>query len=315
MRALITGVLGFAGRHLARHLNEKGDEVFGLDLALQEEPCLEEIPARVFSCDITERSAVSEVIKQVRPEAIYHLAAVSSPPEARARPLVAWRVNFCGTINLYEAVRKSDLAPRILFIGSAAEYGLQLEGKPLTENSRLLPQGPYAQSKAAADLASLAYFNAYGLEIIRLRPFNHTGPGQSAKFVASDFARAIALAEADLGPKVVKVGSLAAKRDFLDVRDVVRAYYLAFEHGKAGEVYNIASGCAYSIREILDVLLGMSRVSLEVEVEEERLRPGEEAVLQGSAEKFAGLTNWRPQIPFDATLKDLLDWWRERINS
>jgi GDP-4-dehydro-6-deoxy-D-mannose reductase len=164
-------------------------------------------------------------------------------------------------------------------------------------------------------LASLAYFDAYGLDIIRLRPFNHTGPGQSEKFVASDFAKAVARAEAGLGPKEVRVGSLSAKRDFLDVRDVVRAYYLAFECGRAGEVYNIASGRAYSIKEILDVLLGMSEVALTVEVEEERLRSADEAVLLGSAEKFTKLTNWRPEIPLETTLKDLLAWWRKRINS
>jgi len=314
MRALITGILGFAGRFLARHLKQSGDEVFGLDLPLAE-GALPPIGARIFPCDISERSALAEIIKEVRPEAIYHLAAISSPPDAAAEPLTAWRVNFSGTINLYEAVRQSGFSPRILFIGSAAEYGSQKDEKCLTEDLALLPQGPYAQSKAAADLASLAYFKAYGLEIIRLRPFNHTGPGQSAKFVASDFARAIALAEAGLGPKVVKVGSLSAQRDFLDVRDVVRAYYLAVEYGKPGEVYNIASGRFWSVKEILDTLLGMSRVSLSIEVEQARLRPGEKAVLLGSSEKFSKLTGWRPEIPLEKTLKDLLDWWRERIKT
>ena len=313
MRAFITGILGFAGRFLARHLKKEGDEVFGIDLPFEESALPSEIPARIFPCDITERGALAEIIKDVRPKAIYHLAAISSPPDAAAQPLAAWRVNFSGTVNLYDAVRQNQISPRILFIGSAAEYSPQKEEKPLTEDLRLLPQGPYAQSKAAADLASLAYFKAYGLEIIRLRPFNHTGPGQSAKFVASNFARTIALAEAGLGPKVVKVGNLRVRRDFLDVRDVVRAYFLALEYGKPGEVYNIASGRAYSVKEILEHLLGMSQVSLSVEVEEGRLRSGEEAVLLGSAEKFRKLTGWRPEILFCKTLKDLLTWWRERI--
>ncbi|OPX17497.1 GDP-mannose 4,6-dehydratase, partial [candidate division WOR-3 bacterium 4484_100] len=216
--------------------------------------------------------------------------------------------------NLFESVRELKLDPKIHIAGSSEEYGLVYpEETPIKETNPLRPLSPYAVSKVAQDFLGYQYFKSYGLKIVRTRAFNHTGPRRGDVFVTSNFAKQIVEIEKGMRPPVIKVGNLNAVRDFLDVRDVVRAYALALEKGVPGEVYNIASGKGIKIKELLERLIKISGVDLKIETDPSRLRPSDVELLIGSPEKFQMATGWKPEIPFDKTLKDLLDFWRKRV--
>ena len=317
-RVLITGITGFAGSHLAEHFlaDRPGVEVFGTYRWRSRRENLEEIEGevRLLECDLSDMTAVRNALEVSRPDAIYHLAAQSFVPSSWVSPLQTLTDNISGQTNIFEAVRSLGLDPAIQIACSSEEYGLVLPNEvPIKETNPLRPLSPYAVSKVTQDFLAYQYFMSYGLRAVRTRGFNHTGPRRGEVFVTSNFAKQVATIEAGKAAPVIKVGNLDAVRDFTDVRDMVRGYVLATEKGKPGEVYNLASGKAITIRAMLDKLIAMARVEVKVETDPARLRPSDVEVLIGDYSKFHADTGWEPKIPFDQTLEDLLNYWRQRI--
>ncbi|MBI5748115.1 MAG: GDP-mannose 4,6-dehydratase [Nitrospinae bacterium] len=307
MRILITGITGFVGHHLSELFIKEGCDVSGT--AFSSKDLIFE-KARIFKCDIRDADNIKNIVSEVKPQQIYHLSAVSYPPDSLKNPKITYDINFYGTMNLLDAVRDSGLNSKILFVGSADEYGVISESTPAKEDFPLIPLSPYAVSKTAADLLSYSYVKRYGMNIVRVRPFNHTGPGQKSIYVCSDFARQIAEIESGVREPVVYTGNLDIQRDFTDVRDMVLAYKLAIEKGASGEAYNICSERSYSIRWILDTLLKFARLSVEIREDKTKLRSTDITTIRGDCSKFKASTGWKPVIQFEKTLRDLLDYWR-----
>ncbi len=300
MRALITGGLGFVGRHLADHLRAAGDEVVSLDR--HSDP----------SIDITDAEGTATAISDASPDAVYHLAGWADVGGSWKDPLTVLRVNGEGTLNVLEACRAAGVE-RVLAVASADVYGVVTEAElPLDEHAALRPTSPYAASKLAADALAQQAFLGHGLGVIRVRPFNHLGPGQAEQFVASALAARIARAERD-GADHIVVGNLEARRDFTDVRDIVRAYRLLVERGAPGEVYNVCSGRDLAIQDLADLLVGLASRPIELRPDPELMRPADLPVLRGDASKLAAATGWTPEIPIEQTVADLLDDMRTRI--
>ena len=317
-RVLITGITGFAGSHLAEHFlaDHPGVEVFGTYRWRSRRENIEAIEGRIrlLECDLSDMTAVRNALEVSRPDAIYHLAAQSFVPASWVSPLQTLTDNIAGQTNIFEAVRSLGLDPAIQIACSSEEYGLVLPNEvPIRETNPLRPLSPYAVSKVTQDFLAYQYFMSYGLRAVRTRGFNHTGPRRGEVFVTSNFAKQVATIEAGKADPVIKVGNLDAVRDFTDVRDMVRGYVLATEKGKPGEVYNLASGKAITIRAMLDKLIAMAKVEVKVETDPARLRPSDVEVLIGDYSKFHADTGWEPRIPFDQTLEDLLNYWRQRI--
>lgn len=317
LRCLITGITGFAGSHLAEYLLKRGDvEVFGIERWRSQKDNISHIENRIrlIECDIRDAGSVRKCIERVRPDWIFHLAAQSFVVTSWHAPAETLSTNIIGNLNLLEAVREVGIDPLIQIAGSSEEYGLVYEDElPVKETNPLRPLSPYAVSKVAQDLLGYQYHMSYGLRIIRTRAFNHTGPRRGAVFVCSDFARQAIEIEKKRRPPIVKVGNLDARRDFTDVRDIVRGYVLALEKGRPGEVYNICSGKAYRIREILEMILEITGVKVKIEEDPLRLRPSDVPVLLGDNTKFCKETGWSPEIPLRKSLEDLLDFWRKRL--
>ena len=316
MKCLITGITGFAGSHLAEYLLGRGDcEVHGILRWRARTEHIEAIRDRVHlhACDIRDQTAMHDVIRDVRPDRVYHLAAQSYVPMSWVAPAETLTTNILGQSNLFEAVRAVGCDTRIQLAGSSEEYGMVLpEEAPIKETNPLRPLSPYAVSKVAQDMLGYQYWMSWKVDCVRTRGFNHEGPRRGPVFVASDFAKQIADIEKGRKPPVLHVGNLEAKRDFTDVRDMVRGYWLALEKCEPGEVYNLCSGKAYSIQEVLDLLLGMTKQKIEVRQDRLRLRPSDVPVLLGDRTKFTKATGWEPAIPFEQTLRDMLDFWRAR---
>lgn len=317
-RALITGITGFAGSHLAEHLlaDRPELEVFGTCRWRSRRENIEAIEGKVrlLECDLSDMTAVRNALSASRPDMIFHLAAQSFVPSSWVSPLQTLTDNIAGQTNIFEAVRSLGLDPAIQIACSSEEYGLVLPHEvPIRETNPLRPLSPYAVSKVTQDFLAYQYFMSYGIRAVRTRGFNHTGPRRGEVFVTSNFAKQVATIEAGKAAPVIKVGNLDAVRDFTDVRDMVRGYVLAAEKGRPGEVYNLASGRAISIRAMLDKLIAMARVEVKVETDPDRLRPSDVGVLIGDSSKFHADTGWEPKIPFDQTLEDLLNYWRQRI--
>lgn len=315
-RALITGVSGFAGSHLAEYLLSRGDlEVFGTIRWRSKRDNIEGIQGlHLAECELKDSVSVERLLSDLRPDFVFHLAAQSFVPTSWNAPAETIANNIMGELNLFEAARRLKLKPRFQIACSSEEYGLVLPDEiPITENNPLRPLSPYGVSKVAQDLLGYQYFKSYDLPVIRTRTFNHTGPRRGHVFVTSDFSKQIAEIETERRPPVIRVGNLSARRDFTDVRDVVRAYWLAVSEGEPGEVYQVCSGKAYSISEVLDILLGKANRPIEVSVDSTRFRPSDVPILLGSYEKFNQRTGWRPEIPLPDTLQDLLDYWRVRV--
>jgi GDP-4-dehydro-6-deoxy-D-mannose reductase len=268
---------------------------------------------RLQHADLRDPQVVQALVAEVQPDYVFHLAAQSFVPTSFADPWDTLENNIRAQLNLLEAVWRSGREVRLLVIGSNEEYGApQPDELPQTEESPLRPHNPYAVSKIAQDFLGFQYHLAYGLPVVRVRPFNHTGPGQSPRFVIPAFASQIARIETGLQEPVVKVGNLEAARDFTDVRDIVRAYHLAVTQGRAGEVYNLASGQPRLVRGLLETLLSHAEVPIRVERDPARYRPVDVPVVYGSADKFHRLTGWKTEIPFEQTLRDVLEYWRQR---
>ena len=316
MKALITGISGFVGSHLAELLLGKGFEVHGTIRWRSKRDNIQHIEDKLqlHECDIKDASSVRNTINRSTPRYIFHLAAQSFVHTSWAAPAETILTNIQGQLNVLETMRDIGWPCRCLVVGSSEEYGKVREDElPITEDNALRPMSPYGVSKVAQDLLAYQYFQSFGTDLVRTRAFNHTGPRRGEVFVTSNFAKQIAEIEAGKREPVMLVGNLEAQRDFSDVRDVVRAYLLAMEKCESGEVYNICSGRSLKIREVLDMLLSISKVKVEIKQDPTRLRPSDVMVLRGSAEKFRKATGWVPEISFEQTLRDLLDFWRERL--
>jgi GDP-4-dehydro-6-deoxy-D-mannose reductase len=258
--------------------------------------------------------ALKELFAATRPDYVFHLAAQAFVPASWADPWSTLENNMRGQLNVLLAAIALGTEPRVLVVGSADEYGIVGAGElPIKETNPLRPNSPYAVSKVAQDMLGYQYYASHKLPVVRVRPFNHIGPGQSPAFVASDFAKQIAEAETGLREPVMQVGNLDARRDFSDVRDIVRAYYLAISQGEAGEVYNLGAERSYSIREVLKALLDLSTTPIKVEQDPTRLRPSDVPEIVSDCDKFRSLTGWQAEIPLEQSLSDILDWWRAQV--
>lgn len=317
-KVLITGITGFVGKHLAEHLlSQKSYEIVGTYRspsglttlgALQNLLALKQI-------DCNDAEAIEELILSEKPDAIYHLAAQASPAKSFTTPVETLTNNIVAEYSILEALKKHNLTQtRVLVISTGEIYGIVTPSDiPVDEEAPLRPASPYAVSKIAQDYLSLQYFLAYKLAIVRVRPFNHIGPGQRTGFVVADFAKQIAEIEKGNREPVLSVGNLAAKRDFTDVRDMVKAYELAITKGKSGDVYNIGSGKSQEIDHVLKTLLSFSKEKISVTEDPERFRPVDVPEIICDSSKFTKLTGWQTEIPFEKTLQDILDYWRKIV--
>ncbi|HEY1829068.1 MAG TPA: GDP-mannose 4,6-dehydratase [Acidimicrobiales bacterium] len=295
MRALITGGKGFVGHWLAAHLKDSGDEVAVIDI----------------ETDVADAAAVRRVMADVAPQAVYHLAAMTHVGESWEHPSEVLRVNVLGTAELLAAARALPEPSTVLVVSSAEVYGVVTpEQLPLTEDTDTAPATPYAASKLAAETVALQAFRGYGQRVIVVRPFNHIGPGQSPNFAVPALAKRIIEAKRT-GAGSLSVGTLATRRDFTDVRDVVVAYRLLIERGVPGTVYNVASGRDVSIAEVADQLLDLAGAQLKLVTDPDLVRPVDVPVLRGDASRLTGATGWQPSIPLATTLADVLTSWEE----
>jgi GDP-4-dehydro-6-deoxy-D-mannose reductase len=315
-RILVTGVTGFAGSHLVDYMLTRNDcEIFGIQRWRSRTENIEHFAAKIalIECDLRDASSTRDTLEKVRPDWIFHLAAQSFVPTSWSAPSESLTTNILGQVNLFEAVRRLGLKCRIQLACSSEEYGMVYPDEvPIKETNPLRPLSPYAVSKVAQDMLGYQYWMSWKVDSVRTRGFNHEGPRRGPVFVASDFAKQIADIEKGLKGPVLHVGNLEAKRDFTDVRDMVRAYWLALEKCEPGEVYNICSGQAWSIQKVLDHLLSLTKSKIEVKQDPARLRPSDVPILLGDNSKFVKVTGWQPTIPFDQTLSDMLEYWRSR---
>lgn len=311
-KVLITGIAGFVGSHLAQRLSSSF-EVWGIHIE-EGHPNLDGINGiNLIRCDLLDSGAVNEAIARIRPAAIVHLAAQSTPAFSFDNPAETLRTNIFSTLNIFEAAAKACPEAVILNIGSGDEYGDVREADlPLKEMAELRPLNPYSVSKVAADMLGFQYWKSKGLKVIRCRPFNHLGPRQAPHFVASEFAKQIAECEAGLKNKTLNVGNLESAKDFLDVRDVTAAYELLMEKGRHGEVYNICSGQAVKIRWMLDTLLSFSTERIEIVEDAGKMRPTDSLAICGDASKLRAL-GWEPRYDLSDGLKALLEFWRVKV--
>jgi len=314
VKNLITGVNGFAGSHLADYLLSRGEEVFGLCRTPGPHPNLRHLSLQVFPCDIRDAKGIRNILEKVAPGRIYHLAAQSFVPAAEKEADSVRAINLGGTVNLLEQVRALGLPARVLFVGSSEEYGPVEPGEsPIGESRPRRPATAYGEGKAAAEDVAERFAREDGLDVVRVRPFNHIGPRQDGRFVSSSFARQIAQIEAGAEP-VLRVGNLEARRDFTDVRDTVRAYGQLMEGAERGEVYNVCSGRPVKIRSLLDILLSLSPAAITVETDPGRYRPETPVDFFGDPSRLTKCTGWRPEIPLAQTLEDLLAFWRQKVS-
>lgn len=314
MRVLITGIGGFVGQHLARHLLETQPDIQLYGTVL-DKPSVR-LPSAVtqHALDLRDSTATRALLQQVQPEQVYHVAGIAAVGRSFDAAWETIENNVLAQLTVLQACLELAQHPRVLVIGSGEIYGpAQPEHLPADEDTPLRPSSPYSVSKVTQDMLGLQFFLSYALPVIRVRPFNHLGPGQGEGFVAPDFALQIARIEAGLQEPRMYVGNLDALRDFLDVRDVVRAYRLVMAHGTPGEVYNIASGVTHSIQELLDTLLGYSRVEIEVCEDPRRMRPASVPILWGDASRVQAATGWKPTFSFPQTLLDVLNDCRQRV--
>jgi GDP-4-dehydro-6-deoxy-D-mannose reductase len=319
MRVLITGITGFVGSHLADFALAQGAEVFGSIRWRSKTENIEHLRERITltHCDLRDLTSVRELLESTRPDLIFHLAAQSFVGASWNTPAETLYTNVVGQVNLFEAMRQLGSSARFLVIGSSEEYGLVLPDEiPVRETNLLRPLSPYAVSKITQDFMGYQYSKSYGMHIVRARAFNHTGPRRGENFATSNFAKQVAEIEAGLREPLVRVGDLTPTRDFSDVRDIIRGYWLLLERGTPGEVYNLCSGTDWSIERVLRFFIGRAKVSpITIEVDPARFRPSDVPTLRGSADKAEAATGWRRQIPFEQTLAELLDYWRQRIQS
>lgn len=314
-KVLITGASGFVGSWLAEHLLRlKTSEIYG---TYHSEESKEKSPVKdkihFLQADLSQKDAVESLIAHVKPDEVYHLAALASVGASFKDPVATFHNNIDVEIFLLESLRNNNLTnTRVLIVGSAEVYGyVRSEDLPIDESTPLRPANPYAVTKISQDFLGLQYHISYKMPLIRVRPFNHIGPGQGLGFVVTDFAKQIVDIEKGRQEPVIKVGNLEAKRDFTDVRDMVKAYSLILEKGVPGDVYNIGSGKSIKIAEVLDMLISLSNTKIEKETDPTKLRPSDVPEIVCNNTKIRNLTSWEVTIPLETTLKDTLDYWRQ----
>ncbi len=318
MKSLIIGGAGFVGPYLIRHLRDDlGQDVHVTKMA--HETIAEQ--ATIHDLDILKKEDIVALLKEVQPDRIYHLAAQSSVALAWKKTALTVEINIIGAINVMDAVRETVPNARILLVGSCEEYGhIKSEEAHINEDNPLRPGNIYAATKACQNMFGSIYAQAYDLEIMMTRSFNHIGPNQLPQFVVADFCKQVAEIEymAEKGEKnlpPIRVGNLSARRDFLDVRDVVRAYAMLIEKGQKGETYNVGRGMAYSIQEILDRILSQAKVSIRVEKDPEKFRPVDIELFEADASKLKAATGWTPEIELEQTIRETVDYWREKVRA
>jgi GDP-4-dehydro-6-deoxy-D-mannose reductase len=312
MRCLITGISGFAGRHLTAHLLALGHDVTGIARFTSDLTGLD-VPIAQINQPI-EASALAKILNDVQPQWVFHLAGFASPAQSLRHPHVAWQTNLGYTQALYDALQATGLRPRVLYVSSGLIYG----DPPTPEHyfreaDELHPATPYAASKAAADLLSYQQTRNPGLDIVRVRPFNHIGPGHSAEYAAANFAKQIAAIQLGHAPPIIRTGDLSHARDLTDVRDVVQAYVRLLEVGVTGEAYNVASGTTITMRELVQRLIALAGLHVEVHEQPDPMRRSDTACSKANITKVRDTTGWTPRIALERTLADLLVDWQARL--
>lgn len=312
-RALIIGAAGFVGDYLIKHLvNDRKMEVHATKLPHEQ---LDESLATVYNLNILEKQEIVDLLFKVRPDYIFHLAAQSSVGVAWKNPQLTIDVNIKGSVNVMDAIRELYYKPRILMIGSGEEYGHIRPGEtPINEDNHLRPGNIYAATKACQNMIGSIYAKAYDMDLMLVRAFNHIGPNQLPLFVVADFCKQVVEIEKGLREPVMRVGNLKAMRDFSDVRDVVRAYALLIEKGEQGETYNVGSGHAIAIQDVLDLILSKSTATITVEVDPAKIRPVDVPIIEADTTKINKATGWKTEIPMETTIEETLNYWREKIN-
>jgi GDP-4-dehydro-6-deoxy-D-mannose reductase len=318
MRLLITGITGFVGSHMADHALSQGAEVFGSVRWRSRTENIDHLRGKIHLVegDLRDPASVRKLLTATSPTHLIHLAAQSFVGTSWSTPTETLWTNTVCQINLLEGIRDLKITPRFLVIGTSEEYGVVYPDEvPIKETNPLRPLSPYAVSKVTQDMMGFQYFKSYGLPIMRTRAFNHEGPRRGEVFVTSNFAKQVAEIEAGLRKPVIFVGDLKPKRDYSDVRDIVRGYWMLLERGEPGEVYNLCSGRSWVIQQVLDFFLEHSvKKGIAVEIDPARLRPSDVMVLEGDPDKIRKAIGWEVAIPFERTLTDLLAYWRQRTS-
>ncbi len=312
MKSLIIGCAGFVGPYLIRHLrDELGREVYVTKMPHE---MISEEGVKVFDLNILDKDASCELLSEIQPDEIFHLAAQSSVAVSWKNPALTVDVNVKGGVNVLDAIRDTVPKARVLLIGSGEEYGhVKNEEMPIKEENAVRPGNIYAATKVCQNLLGAIYAEAYQMDVMMVRAFNHIGPNQIPQFVVADFCKQVADIEAGHQEPVMKVGNLSVRRDFTDVRDVVRAYGTIMQKGKAGETYNVGSGHAIAIQEILDKILAESKADITVEKDPEKFRPVDVPVIEADTTKLRSTTGWEPKIPLEQTIRETLDYWRKTV--
>jgi GDP-4-dehydro-6-deoxy-D-mannose reductase len=316
LRAFITGIAGFAGRHLTEYLRGRGDEVAGLEQDESDEVAqlIKAKDLRVYFGDLRDENMISKAIKQFKPDTVFHLAAQSSVRLSFENPLETFSVNIIGSLVLMETISRVDLPLKLLVISSSEVYGaLTPEECPVVEDHSLKPINPYAVSKATIDLMAYQYYQAYNMPVYIARAFSHSGPWQKTVGVLSDWAFQIAKMDLGYSQPILKVGNMNVKRDYTDVRDVVKGYVDIVEKGKPGEPYNVCSGKGYQLSELLSIYQSFTTKKITLEPDKSRMRPVDIPILVGSNEKIRRDTGWSPTIPIETTLTDTFNYWRKYL--
>lgn len=310
-KGLVIGAAGFVGKYLIDEMRVNGMKPYATKLP-HEKP--DGLNAEVFDLDVMDQEAIVSLLFEIRPDYIFHLAAQSSVGLAWKNPGLTVDVNIKGSINVMDAIRELYYKPRVLLIGSGEEYGhIQPGETPIEETNLLRPGNIYAATKACQNMIGSIYSKAYDMELMMVRAFNHIGPGQASLFVVSDFCKQVAEIEKGLREPVMKVGNLAAKRDFTDVRDVVKAYVKLVQMGESGETYNVGSGNAQAIQDILKLIISRSDTEITVETDPNKLRPVDVPIIEADITKLNQLTGWKPLIPLEQTIQETLDYWRAHV--
>jgi GDP-4-dehydro-6-deoxy-D-mannose reductase len=319
LKVLITGITGFVGSHLAEYILKEhpGTEIYGIRRWRSRTENVEHLLDKIHTieCNLVDASSVKTLIGDVKPDKIFHLAAQSFVPSSWNAPAESLTTNILSQLNIFEALREFKLLDCWVQIAcSSEEYGMVYPNEiPIRETNPLRPLSPYAVSKVGQDYLAYQYYMSYGIKAVRTRGFNHTGPRRGEVFVCSNFSKQAVEIELKKRPPVIYVGNLDAKRDFTDVRDMVRAYWMSLESCEPGEVYNICAGDAISISDLLNMVISGTGAKIEIRQDPARLRPSDVPLLLGDYSKFNKATGWKPQIPFSKTLADIMDYWREKL--